>query len=193
MSSLLTKRKMFVIATSIFMVTMSTVLFLVGEDKIAVESEDLQAFVLTDNQIENKLDEAEYRELLEIKNDEFAIVNSERYFEFFTKNLEEIHGYKLDENLDMNALSLVHPKDLTEFANTLMEYNKDPKIRSGIGPIRIKTISGEYIPYLIELKPIVDEKGHKIGSAVILKDISTPLGEINKLVEDTNSLINPET
>ena len=58
-----------------------------------------------------------------------------------------------------------------------MDYNKDLEERNGIGPVRIKTESGNYISYILTLVPIFDEEGEKIASAVIMKDISKPLGE----------------
>lgn len=170
---------MFVIAMCMFLVTMSSVLFMVGEEKISidVDHQDLQTFVLQHNEFETFHDEAFYRELIGNQDNEFAIINSDRTIKFITPHIEDVHGVYFEENKDLNVLALIHPKDLTEFANTLMDYNKDPQKRSGIGPLRIKTSSGNYINYILTLVPIFDEEGEKIASAVLLKDISKPLGE----------------
>jgi len=171
---------MFVIATCMFLITMTSVLFLVGEDKISVDmdSHDLQTFVLQHDQLEAPHDEAFYRQFIDDKTDEFAIINADRTIRFLTPPLEKSHGIYINkDNRDLNALTLIHPKDLTGFANTLMDYNKSPHEWSGIGPIRIKTESGSYISYVITLIPIFDENNEKIASAVIMKDISKPLGE----------------
>lgn len=162
-----------------FLVTMSSVLFMVGEEKISidVDNHDLQTSVLQHDQLNTEHDEAFYRQLIGQDTGEFAIINADRTIRFITPHLEEMHGINFKENKELNVLSLIHPKDLTEFANTLMDYNKDPQEKSGIGPIRIKTSSGNYINYILTLKPIFDEEGEKIASAVILIDISKPLGE----------------
>lgn len=177
MISVFMKRKMFIIATCLFLVTMSTVLFVVGEGKLEIKPEELHTFVLQDfNEISND-SETEIRDKFNLENKEFAIVNNKREFIFITPKLESIHGYKLSENVGLNALSLIHPKDLIEFAHTLLDYNKNPRDLIGAGPIRIKTINGKYITYLIDLYPIFNKHNEKIGSIVALKDISTPLGE----------------
>lgn len=170
---------MFVIATCMFLITMSSVLFIVGEDKISIDVDhlDLQTFVLQHDQLEEPHDEVFYRHLIDNETSEFAIINSDRTIQFLTPHIEEAHEIYFEENKELNVLTLIHPKDLTEFVNTLVDYNKDPQERNGIGPIRIKTSSGTYINYILTLIPIFDEKGEKIASAVILKDVSKPLGE----------------
>jgi len=179
MTSMFTNRKMFVVAMCMFLVTMSSVLFMVGEEKISIDNgaRDLQAFILKEDQIEEQHDEAFYRQLIGKETEEFAIINTDRTIRFITPHVEELHKIYSENSHGLNVLTLIHPKDLTEFANTLMDYNQDPKERSGLGPIRIQTSSGSYISYIITLIPIFDEEGNKIASAVIMKDISKPLGE----------------
>lgn len=179
MTSMFTNRKMFVIAMCMFLITMSSVLFIVGEDKISidVDTHELQTSVLQHDQLDQPHDEAFYRGLIDTKSDEFAIINTDRTIRFITPHIEEVHGIYSENAHELNVLTLIHPKDLTEFANTLMDYNKDPQERSGIGPVRIKTSSGNYINYILGLIPIFDEDGEKIASAVTMKDVSKPLGE----------------
>jgi len=179
MTSMFTNRKMFVVAMCMFLITMSSVLFMVGEEKLSIDNgtRDLQTFVLQDNQIEEPHDETFYRQLIGKETEDFAIINADRTIKFITPHVEELHGIYFKESQELNVLTLIHPKDLTEFANTLMDYNQDPKERSGIGPVRIQTSSGNYISYIITLIPIFDEEGEKIASAVVMKDISKPLGE----------------
>jgi PAS domain S-box-containing protein len=152
---------------------------MVGEEKLSIDNgtRDLQTFVLQDDQIEEPHDEAFYRQLIGKETEDFAIINADRTIKFITPHVEELHGIYSKESQELNVLTLIHPKDLTEFANTLMDYNQDPKERSGIGPVRIQTSSGNYISYIITLIPILDEEGKKIASAVVMKDISKPLGE----------------
>lgn len=184
MTSLNTKRKMFLIASSIFLVTMSTVLFLVSEDKLDIENGELHASVLHDDQIENTLNEAEYREIIENEDDDFTIINPDRTFKFISPNLEEIHGYSLENDNNMNVLTFIHPKDLIEFANTLMDYSNEPRVINDTGPIRIQTKTGEFITYMATLIPLFDESGEKELTAVVLQDISQPMGETEELTNN---------
>jgi PAS domain S-box-containing protein len=161
---------------------MSTTLFLVGEDKLAIENEHVQTFVLQDGIAELPQNEETYREIINNYEDDFVIVDLDRTFRFITENLETVHGYNLDETEGLNVLTFIHPKDMPEFGNNLMEYHKTLEVKNNIGPIRIKTKSGQYIPYLVSLIPITDENGEKIVTAVTLKDVSTPLGEISEVL-----------
>lgn len=177
MTSILTKRKMFIIATCMFLVTMSTVLFIVGEGKLEIEKHDLSANIIQEfDDLQNKT-EKDYREMLNLKDGDFVVVNNKREFIYIAPTLEELHGYKLSENVGLNSLSLIHPKDLVEFAYVLLEYNKNPHLLEDAGPIRIKTIEGNFVTYLIDLHPIFNKNYEKIASVVVLKNISTPLGD----------------
>lgn len=177
MTTEFTKRKMFIIATCIFLVTMSTVLFIVEEGKLQIEHHDLHANIIQDFDELYNYDEKDFREILNLDESDFVVVNNKREFIYIPPNLEELHGYKLNENVGLNSLSLIHPKDLIEFAYVLLEYNKNPHILKNSRPIRIKTIEGRYITYLVDLHPIFNTHNEKIASAVVLKNISIPLGD----------------
>jgi PAS domain S-box-containing protein len=150
----------------------------VGEEKLEldIEHKTMQTHILNDEQIEEYLDEKDYREIIDNKDDEFAIVNIDREFKFLTDNIQKVHGYDFSEIEGLNVLTFLHPKDLPEFTNILMEYNKDPKLTENIGPIRVKTKNGRFISYLITLIPLFNEDSERIATAVVLKDVSKPLG-----------------
>ena len=77
MTSLLTKRKLFIIATCIFLVTLSTILFLVGEDQLHLDHNEIKADVLHEEEVSIIKDEPYYRELLEIEEDDFFILDTD--------------------------------------------------------------------------------------------------------------------
>ena len=188
MTTNITKRKLFAIATSMFLVTMSSVFLVIGSGNIEDSHHEVQTFILNDfNELKNYSD-TNLRDYFHIGGDDFAIINNQREFIYITPKLEKIHGYNLDNNENMNSLSLVHPKDLTEFANLLLKYNKKPHTIEAAGPIRIKTKEGNYITYLIDLMPIFTEEEEKIASVVTLKNISVPLGDVleDNIPEITN-------
>lgn len=180
MKPLHTQRKIFVIATCIFVTSMSVIFFLVGEDKLNVENQHMQASILHYDAGDLPLNEDVYRKIINNKNDDFVIVNIDRTLAYISENLQEIHGYKLDETGEMNVLTFVHPKDMSEFSHNLMEYHKTLEAINNIGPIRLKTKSGEYIPYLISLIPLKDNSGERIATAVVLNNISKALGEVKQ-------------
>jgi len=173
----MSKKNILMIACAIFIMTMSTILFLVGEEDLKVENDEIKTSVLNTTDSQKILSEEEYRKLLNNYEDEFIIVNTDRTFRFLSPNLLKIHGYSPEEITKLNVLTFIHPKDLPSFSNMLMEFHKELKVMNNLGPIRVKTRTGEFINYLITLIPFADKEGERTGTGVILKNIDKPLGD----------------
>jgi PAS domain S-box-containing protein len=188
MTTNITKKKLFAIATTMFLVTMSSVFLVIGNGNMESGHNEMQTFILNDFNEFKEYTETDLRDYFHIAGEDFSIINNQREFIYIAPKLEDLHGYNLRDNKKMNSLSLIHPKDLTEFANILLKYNKNPHPIEGAGPLRIKTKEGNYITYIIDLIPIFTDKEEKIGSVVILKNISVPLGDVlnDNLSEITN-------
>jgi len=184
MPNYISKRKILVIAVMIFLMTLSSVFFLVEKEEGKVENNHLQSFILNDFDSTKTLSDEEYRKILKNSEDDFIIVNTDRTFKFISANLEKVHGYTMEEmqSGNINVLTFIHPKDLPAFSNILMEFHKKLEIISNVGPIRVKTKDGNYVNYLITLIPFTDEKGERIGTGVILKNIDKPLGDTENKV-----------
>jgi PAS domain S-box-containing protein len=194
MTRSLSKQKLFLIAVAIFLVTLTTTFFLIEKDKLQIEEKHVQASLFENNENPQKIDtEEEYRKILDNYDDNFVIINNDRKIKFITNAMLEKHGYLKEEVANVNVLTFIHPKDLPELSNTIMEYHKTREAKKNIGPVRIKTKSGNFIPYMISLIPLKTSKEETIiESAVVLKDVSKPLGEIGGGAQGTFLLDNQE-
>jgi len=178
MPNYLSKQKILVVAILIFAITMSSVFLFVEDKETSKHNSNYQAFILNDFESKN-LDEAGYRNLLNNQDDDFIIVNTDRTFRYISPDMEKIHGYTIEEMQfgKVNVLTFIHPKDLPEFSNILMEFHKKIAVLSNVGPIRVKTINGDYMNYLITLIPFTNKEGERIWTGVILKNVEKPLGD----------------
>ncbi|MBN1494786.1 PAS domain S-box protein [Candidatus Peregrinibacteria bacterium] len=173
----MSKKKILFVALAMFLMTMMSILYIIGEENFDVHKQSLQTSILNNNQTNKNLNEKDYRKLLNNTDDEFIIVNTDRTFRFVSSKLLTIHDYTVENILEVNVLTFIHPKDLPAFSNLLIEFHKELKIMNNVGPIRIKTKSGEYINYLVNLIPFTDKQGQRTGTGVILKNIQKPLGD----------------
>lgn len=163
-----TKSRMFIIATGLFIVTMSTVLFLIKENKLDINHNEVKTFVLQ----EEEQTEKSYRELIENNEDDLLVLNSDTSVTLSSPELVESLGYNADDFKEKNFFSIVHPDDLNEVSNVFIEGKDD-----NFGPIRLLTSAGEYIPYLVSMKIIESETGELLSTALTLKNTSQPVGE----------------
>jgi PAS domain S-box-containing protein len=159
---------------------MMTTFFILNEDNLHINESNLHVNVLNESDITTIQDETELRKVTQIHEEDFLIVKFDRTLRFISEHMLEKHKFEENELKDLNILTFVHPKDLPSLANSLMLYHKDKKAKSNVGPVRIKTKSGNYIPYMINLDPIKDDNDEIVETVVILKDVSVPVGEKSK-------------
>lgn len=176
MTSLLTKRKMFIIATCLFLVTMSTVLFIIGEGSLNVHHDDLKAYILNSDAIEATQSEEYYRDLLHNHEDTVFVLKKDTTIQFSTDKWRENFSYTKDEVDGINFFTFVHPKDLPFFANEMVELINEKMEKQNIGPFRIKDSNGKYKLFMGHGIPLTDEEDEIAGIGLILKDVSMPVG-----------------
>lgn len=91
MTSASTIRNIFMIATSIFMVTMSTVFFLIESDKLDIETEDLKNTVLL------------APDAAEPQSEDLLDNNEDATLQFLSEDSMEQLGYSAEDMLDIAA------------------------------------------------------------------------------------------
>jgi len=178
MTSLFTKRKIFVIAMCVFLVSLSTVLFFAGDKQFPIEThtEDMQTFIMRSHDMDHEKNEIFYRNFLNNHQDDIFIINPDTTIKLFTENWKNEFGYETQNVIDQNFFTFVHPKDLPFFANIFIEIiQKDEKVE-GIGPFRMKDINGQYKLYIATGIPLKNENSEILEIALILRDVSTPMG-----------------
>jgi PAS domain S-box-containing protein len=155
---------------------MSTVLFIIGEGNLAINHNDLKAFVLNDDAIKVAQSEEFYRNLLHNHEDDIFILKKDTTIQFSTEKWRESFGYSQAEVDGVNFFTFVHPKDLPFFANEMLELINEHTEKQSIGPFRIKDINGKYKLYMANGIPLTNKKEEIAGIGLILKDVSIPVG-----------------
>lgn len=161
-----TKRKMFIIATGMFLVTMSSVFFMMNDNKLDINHDEVKAFVLQENDADVPQDETFYRELLNNEKDDILVLSNESTVEVTSTEFHEVK--------DQNFFTLVHPDDIPEVGNALIEVTESD---NSVGPVRLKASTGEYKPYVISMESVENEAGEKVSTALTLKDTSRAVGD----------------
>ncbi len=167
---------MFIIATCMFLVTMSTVLFVIGEGNLAFNQNELKAFVLTDEAVEITQSEEFYRDLLHNQEDAIFVLKKDTTIQFSTEKWRNSFGYSKEEVDGVNFFTFIHPKDLPFFANEMVELVNEHMEKQNIGPFRIKDINGKYKLYMASGIPLTNKEDEIAGIGLILKDVSMPVG-----------------
>lgn len=176
MTKFLSQQKKFFILTFSFLLIAFTTIFIVSESTLDINHNDLQAFVLNNENLENAQSEEFYRELLNKETGDIFMLKKDTTIEFSTENWREDFGYYKDEIEGENFFTLIHPKDLPYFANEIVELVNSTERSDNIGPIRIKDYNGEYSLFIINAIPIVNEHNELVRIGLILIDVSLPLG-----------------
>jgi len=176
MTQFLLRQKYVFILVCTVLVMLSTSVFVIGEKQFNVNQEDIQAFVLTDEQLETEHNEEFYRKIINNTKDEFIIVESDVIIKFASSKWENEMGFKEEDILGNNFFSYVHPQDLPFIANSFIVVLDSKEINDNIGPFRLNDKNEESKLYMATAIPIFDEKDKVIFIALVLHDVSNPLG-----------------
>jgi len=175
MTSLLTKSKLITLGVCGIIISITSILFIFGEHKL--NHDDFKASVLEISGFETTEDEDYYRKIVENYMDMVFILKKDATIHFLSENTGDKLNFSNDELKNNNLFNFIHPKDLPYFANNLIEIIQDQNEISNIGPFRIQKPNGEYDMYMSDGYPLTSKQNEEIiGIALILKDISRPLG-----------------
>jgi PAS domain S-box-containing protein len=172
---LLRQKYVFILVCTV-LVILSTSIFLIGEKHFNINQGDIQAFVLTDEQLITEHNEEFYRKIINNSEDEFVIVESDVIIKFASSKWEKEMGFKEEDILGKNFFSYVNPQDLPFIANSFIVVLDNKEINENIGPFRLNDKNEESKLYMATAIPIFNEKDKVILIALVLHDISNPLG-----------------
>jgi len=176
MTKFLLQQKYIFIAICAVLTLLSSVIFIVGENHFGFDSNDLKAFVLSDEQVDKEHNEDFYRKLIKNEKDEFMILETDVTIKYVTSKWREKSGYEEDCLIKKNFFSFVHASDLPFIANSMLMALDTKAVKDGIGPFRIKDSKDQYSLYMAESVPVFDKHGDVVLLALILRDLSNPLG-----------------
>lgn len=169
------------VAVTLFVVSMSTILFFFGADH-----KDLKADVIEGPAITESLDvksaqeeEKTYRKLVNNNEDPVFVMNVDGTIKFASWDVESTLGYKQEDIDSQIFFLLLHPDDLSPFLGAFGKVIQNKKSVSMVGPYRIRDKNGEYHLHMGSLFPIVTD-GNVEEIAISSKDISKKVKDDNR-------------
>ena len=136
-------RKVLLMAVSIFVVSVSMILFFVGGNgqDLSVSNENLQTQLLeVFHHNEEKVDD--YRELLGDPDSPLFVVESDGTFSYLSPDFAEKIGYSEEELLGEAFFPYIHSKDLPVFVTAFTKLVQNGEQQSNLGPFRIEMKNG---------------------------------------------------
>lgn len=177
MTKLLLKQKYLFLGICAAMIIFSTGLFIISENHLNFDGNDIKAYILNDEQANSEHDESFYRKLIKNENDEFLILTTDVMIKYAVKQ----------DLINKNFFHLIHPLDLPFIANAMITVLDTRIIKNNIGPFRAKTHEDKYILYMAQAVPVFDNHGKIVLIGLVLKDISTPLGGVEDEAKDLST------
>jgi diguanylate cyclase (GGDEF)-like protein/PAS domain S-box-containing protein len=128
--------------------------------------------------------------ILENLNDSVVIINQYRQISYWNKSAERLTGYKSCEAIgkSCNLLAYVNEegKDVCHESCLISKANINRAICES--EVYIRHYDGHWIPVLLRIIPIQNQRGKKVGMVEILRDSSQKvalLQQIERLTEET--------
>lgn len=174
MPLLIQKNKVLFIVICLVLVSLSTYIFSVGTSKFSLNSNNLKAFTLQENEIETVQSEDFYRKIVHNYENDFFVLKTDTLILFSSPEWREKFGYEESEVNKENFFSFVHAKDLPFFTNSMIRVIDHGKTEDNIGPFRIKSESGKEMLYMAYATPLFNKKGDITLIILVLQDVSIP-------------------
>jgi len=178
MTQFLRQKYVFILICTALTLISSSV-FLIGEKHFSLEGKDMKAFVLNHEQANEENNEAFYRKLINNASDEFLILETDVIIKFASSKLDAEIKHEQSDSKSLkgkNFFSLVNPNDLPFIANAFIIVLDYKQINDNLGPFRLNGNNNDVRLYMASIIPIFDETDEIILMALILRDISNPLG-----------------
>lgn len=177
-------KQVIMVAVTLFVVSMSTVLFFFGSNG---NQSDLKADVVDHGTVTESADvkslkeeEKSYRELVNNQEDPVFVMNMDGTIKFSSGDVENTLDYKQDDLKNQLFFLLMNPEDLSTFLGAFSKVTQDKTQAVMVGPYRLRDKNGEYHLHMGSLTPIISH-GVVEGIAVSSKDISK---KVDKDAED---------
>ena len=178
------------VAITLFIISMSTLMFFVGTDNEFQKSDyktDVVESIKTKSYEEQ---EKTYRELLHNEKDPFAVVDNEGKIEFTSENFGTTLGFTRDEVIHRLFQVLLDKEDLSIFLSAFSKVNRSHEPLMMIGPYHIHDKNNESHVHMGSIVPLL-EKGKVINIGVITKDIGKAIHPENTSEPKKNGPLYP--
>jgi PAS domain S-box-containing protein len=182
-------RKIAIVVISIFVVSIISVVFLVGKDHLPSSGENLKIDVLDvvgghgDSHGDSYKQESVYRKILENTEDPVFAIETDGTIAYLSSGFEAQLGYDLGELKEELFFTLISEKDLPSLAAKFTELIDNENVLDSIGPFRINTKDGDH-RYILISATHLEEKDHSGKIVGTIKDITESIEEFKEEKEE---------
>lgn len=177
------------VAVTLFVLSMSTVLFFFGENADGSEK-DLKTNLMEGSSMTESIDikspqesEQKYRKVVNNIEDPVFVLNLDGTLKFASWDVENTLEYKPEELDHQIFFLMIHPEDLSTFLGAFGKVIQNKKPVSMVGPYRLRDKKGEYHLHMGSMQPIMSH-GEVEEVAVSSKDISKKVQNEHKVQKE---------
>lgn len=177
-------KNIIMIATGLFIVSMSVLMFFLNSDPQAkINNHELKTSVIDSTSVKsNPEEERIYRDLVKNQDDPIVVIGLNGMVDFTSLDFASTTGYKKDEIKNQLFLSMIQSDDLGTFLKAFGKVIDTEEQLNLVGPYRFKNMAGEYRYYMSSLTPVMQNgKINKI--AITLRDITDDLNKDTKATD----------
>lgn len=145
------------------------------EEETADEAEELNS------DLENM-----YRIIVNNLDKPLFVLYPEGKVKFLSEDFVEGYGYKLEDVAEGTFFSLIQGDDLPDFVTEYTSVIHSAKSKDGVGPYRFLNKDGTVSVHLVDLIPVVDDKG-------VVTEVIGCVKDITSKVEDFGTSLDEET
>lgn len=184
------------VAVTLFVLSMSTVLFFFGENTAGSEK-DLKTNLMEGSSMTESIDikspqesEQKYRKIVNNIEDPVFVLNLDGTLKFASWDVENTLEYKPEELDHQIFFLMIHPEDLSTFLGAFGKVIQNKKPVTMVGPYRLRDKKGEYHLHMGSMQPIVNH-GEVEEVAVSSKDISKKVQNEHKTQKEQKKSTTP--
>jgi PAS domain S-box-containing protein len=166
-------KNVIVAAFTLFIVSMSAIIFFLGSDH-ELKKNEYKAQVIADQHSPEQLEE-KYRVLSHNEKNPFLVLSTDGTIEFVSPDFEKATGFKQDELKHQLYLLFINSEDLSIFLGAFAKILESAETLNMIGPYRFREKSGEYHFQMGSAVPVLKKEGRIEYIILIIKDIGTNL------------------
>lgn len=165
-------KNIIMVAVALFIVSMSTLMFFIGNNNELKHSSDFKADIIDVMKMKSPEEqEKKYRELAHNEKDSIVVLNLENSVEFMSADLESSLGYTQDEIAHQPFYKLIHPEDLAIYLGGFGQVLKTQQTVNVVGPYRMRNKNSDYQMHIATAVPSLEE--NKVTHIIlVIRDIS---------------------
>jgi|GEM_PF-1953063 len=125
-----------------------------------------------------------YRVIVNNLDKPLFVLYPEGKVKFLSEDFVEKYGYKLEDVANGTFFSLIQGDDLPDFVTEYTSVIHSAKSKDGVGPYRFLNADGGVSVHLVDLIPVVDDKGGVTEVIGCVKDITSKVEDFGTSLDE---------